>query len=355
MRNNPQNEATSYVGDFPLDDTLYRIGPGDVFQIFTEGMTSDKPVDPEGNLILNRIGVLHLNGLTLKDAEKLILQKLRTSFKPSECFVSLARPKIMRVFITGAVQEPGSYKVPGNMRLTNLIEAAESFASMAQMGYIYITAADGTIDSVDIGKFYMQGDLNSNPYLTQGCVVEVPYVDYSKPWVTIRCDTSSVPTQLEPDENIRHLLMRNYVYRNPPPYTAVIVTHEDGKQTIVPPQAADTYKPAAGDVLDVILHQQKVFIAGAVEKPGYELYYSNRKLIDYLGEAGLTSKSSLSSTMDVIHANGEGESVSLRDGTLKPGDVVYVNESLQQKFLIYTPVLLSAVSLTLALISVLRL
>ena len=53
-----QSDAAYFVGDGTLADSLYRVGPGDVFQLYYETSSVEKQVTPEGVIVLNRIGVV---------------------------------------------------------------------------------------------------------------------------------------------------------------------------------------------------------------------------------------------------------------------------------------------------------
>jgi len=345
-----KSDQEPFVGDFSLVDSVYIVGPGDLFQIFSESFSIEKQVNAEGNLILNRIGVLHVDGLTLKEARKLILDNLQTSHKRANCFVNLSKPKVMRIFVTGAVKNPGVYQVNGNNRLSDGIELAKGFSLLAQKSEIQLISKDGSSQNISLKKFLSSGDLQSNPYLTQGCIIHVPFIDYAKSWVTIRTDSGSFVVQVEPDETILDLIIKSHSFAPPEPFSAVVVTEKNGKDQLLSPSEASKYKPLSEARIEVLTSRQEVFVGGAVSKPGFQTYNSNHKIIQYISEAGLTTSSKIPDEIDVIRKNGKREKVALQE-PLQPGDVVYVDMNTEQRFLIYTPILLSIVSLTLALLS----
>ena len=349
-----QADMTPFVGDFPIVDTTYIIGPGDSFQIFYESTGMERQVNPEGNIVLNRIGVIALEGLTLKEAKRLLVGKLQTSHKKSECFVNISRPKTMRVFMTGAVISPGSYQIPGNFRLSDVLALAHGYSGMAQRGNIQITAKDGSVQPVNLGKFLVDGDLGSNPYLPQGANIHVPFIDFSKPWVVIRKDTLAQPVQLEPNENVRDLILKFHSFNSPPPYSAIVIKEKDGKEVLIGQSEMNDYHPKAEAQLEIIAQKKDVYVAGAVMRPGYQTYKSNFRLIQYVSDAGLLTSSKILDKMMVTRLDGKKEMVSTNDGLLSPGDMIYVDQNAEQRFIIYTPILLSLASLTIALVTILR-
>jgi len=344
-----QSDLIPYVGDAPLVDSLYVVGPGDLFQISFEASSVEKQVNPEGNIILNRIGIIHVGGLTLKAAETRILDYLQTAYRRSNCFVNLRRPKTIRVFITGAVNLPGIYQLPGNFRLSDALNMAGNFSVLAQRQDIQIQSGD-SIRIGNIQKFMSMGDLSFNPYLTQGCIIKVPFIDYDKPWVTVARDSETFVIQMNPGENAQDLMLSSYSFAFPATYSALLVREKGRKDSLLTPSEAAHYKPLPEARIEVLSSREQVFVAGAVAKPGFLSYRSDHQIIQYISEAGLSTASKISDKLEVIHKNGQRETLPL-EATLQPGDVVYVDQNTQQIFLIYTPILLSIVSLTLALLT----
>lgn len=338
-----------FVGDVPVPESLYVIGPGDVFQIAYESRSMEQTVNPQGNIILARIGILEVEGLTLAAANKLILEKLRTAYKRTECFVNLARPKTMKVYISGAVAKPGTYRVEGHWRLSDLLVAAEGFAVSAARESIRIISRRGDTQTVDLRRFLVEGDFSANPLLPQGALVQVPYLDYTRPYLTVRLDTNLLDIQLGKGESVMDILRKYHSFGALPLYNAVLI--HGPRDSLVEPADFASRRPAAGDTLEIIRTNREVYVGGAVLRPGLQPYRSNHRLVNYLSEAGLITSSKVADRLLVVHADGRREILSTREGRLLPGDMVYVDQNTEQRFLLYTPILLSLASLTLAVIN----
>jgi protein involved in polysaccharide export with SLBB domain len=345
------SDLQAYASDGPIDEAVYLVGPGDLFQIFVESSGLEKRVTPEGNIVLNRIGTVQLEGLTLKEAKKRILDKLQTAYKRSNCFVGLSQPKVVRISVTGAVMFPGIYELPGTYRLTDAIRKAGGYSPQAQKGVVEIHTKGG-VERINTKDFLLSGRIEANPYICQSCVLTAPFVDFSKPWVTVRRDSVSLFVQLDPGESAYDVIMKAYAFRTSVAFSSVAIREKDGTEFLLAPAGIASYKPKPEAVIEVATERHEVFVGGAVLLPGFQKYRPGRKVAEYISNAGLVHSSRVSKRIAVIRKNGARESVSLQSSDLMPGDVLLVKQNTEQKFLIYTPILLSMVSLALVYVQV---
>jgi protein involved in polysaccharide export with SLBB domain len=349
------NESPStqppYIGDYALDENLYKVGPGDIFQVVVEGFSFERQVNPEGGIVLGRVGMVNVKDLTLKEARKQILDKLETAYKRRNCVVSLARAKTIRIFVTGAVNNPGIHDIPATARISDAVQRAGGFSASAQMGAVEIRE-DGKSRVVNTGTFMLNGDLEANPYVTQGSVLHVPFLDYGKPWIQIKGESGPVTLQLEPGETVADLLRKANSYRTEPSYLALLVTEKDGKESVLSPAEASQYQPRPQARIQVFSTQQGVFVGGAVTAPGRQTYLPDQKVIEYISKAGILTSSRIPRKITVIRGDGKREALPLQDSGVRPGDVIIVGQNAEQKFLLYTPILLSIVSLALVVVQI---
>jgi protein involved in polysaccharide export with SLBB domain len=140
--------------------------------------------------------------------------------------------------------------------------------------------------------------------------------------------------------------------RSPTPYSALLVRELNGLDTLIAASEAIYYKASSGAYVEIIPARQEIFVAGAVAGPGLQPHVSNRKVIQYISTAGLLTSSKVPRKIEVIRANGKRMSLPIESADLHPGDVLFVRQNAEQKFLIYTPIVLSLVSLSLTVITV---
>jgi protein involved in polysaccharide export with SLBB domain len=344
------SDSRPFVGDVSMDENSYKIGPGDLFQFFVESSSFERQVNPEGNILITRIGAVHVEGLTLREAKSLLLDKLGTAYKRSNCFVNLSRPKLMRVFVTGAVQSPGVQEIPGNYRLIEAINRAGGYTPQAQKNKILIISGADTIKKVDLREFILAGNLDANPYLCQGCLVQVPFLDYTRPWVTIRHDSVTAFIQTGAGESAQEIVRKAFMFQATPMYTTILVKEKDGRNRLLLPGEEARYVPESEAVIEMVYARHEVFVGGAVQSPGFQNYRSDRKVVEYISRAGVLTTSKVPDRVLVIHRDGKRELMPIQGSDLRPGDVVLVKQNAEQKFLLYTPILLSIVSLTLVIV-----
>ena len=98
---------TDAVGD------VYRVGVGDVLRLAVpqmESLDGEEAVQTDGTVYVTQVGRVPLAGLTLAEAEELLLRRLRL-FDPgiTEVVLSVMEYNALRIFALGALNSPGSY------------------------------------------------------------------------------------------------------------------------------------------------------------------------------------------------------------------------------------------------------
>ena len=211
-----------------LDPETYMVGPGDQFSLSIGGPTplqSILPVSAEGNLILFDVGSINTTGKNLATVRQEALDLLQQQYQHISIDVSLLQPRRFYVHLAGAIPEPGRYLMLPLARLDDAIQQA--FASQAtarpdptaggqvrivgsatsevpqtQSGFksslrnIRLIHMDGSEETLDLFKYYLQGDLAHNPYLQDGDVIQLASYNEARGSVLVTGDVSS-PGKLE--------------------------------------------------------------------------------------------------------------------------------------------------------------
>jgi polysaccharide biosynthesis/export protein len=111
------------TGDVVLPD-IYVMGPGDVISYQTTGIDFTEKlaiVSPENTIMLERFGVVDVNGMTLQMLRSALKEKLKQRSPGVEVFLSLRRPRLIYVSVKGNVPFPGTYAVPASFRVSTLL------------------------------------------------------------------------------------------------------------------------------------------------------------------------------------------------------------------------------------------
>jgi polysaccharide biosynthesis/export protein len=173
-------DASSMRASVPIpgavDDTLYRVGPGDVFLLNLWGRVTQArsiEVGPEGTVMLPSGGGLRVTGLTLRDARALMVQSLAKEYRGVSIDIRLDRLRTFRVYLTGRVKQGGAQLATGTTRVADLIKA-ENMEANASLRRIDVLRRDGSRAQADVGRFLRTGEVEFNPWLRDGDVVHVP-------------------------------------------------------------------------------------------------------------------------------------------------------------------------------------
>ncbi|MBN2092432.1 SLBB domain-containing protein [candidate division KSB1 bacterium] len=197
-----------------IDPEKYIVGPGDLFQINIWGAISEEHqvrISPENKMIIPNVGEISFKSLTLSHAKKEIEQAIVNRYRRAEISITLVGIRKFRVFVSGAVRNPGSIVVNANTRVSEVIQAVGGFKtpinvqkyseqtlietpsleesvvkssqtiqddmareSPASKRNILLHRQDGQFINVDLLLSMEGGDHAANPYLLDGDVVFVP-------------------------------------------------------------------------------------------------------------------------------------------------------------------------------------
>jgi protein involved in polysaccharide export with SLBB domain len=173
----PKEEAEMGL-DKKVDPKEYIVGPRDKLTVYIWGQL-DQPfvldVTPEGNVFFPTVGILEVSGYTLAEAKRRIIEKAKTHYQEEDISVELTVLRSFRVFVTGQVEEPGTYRASAVDRVSDMVERAGGFSGgNYSMRNIQVYHSDGSVSSSDVQWFFRTGSVAYNPYVKMGDVIHVP-------------------------------------------------------------------------------------------------------------------------------------------------------------------------------------
>ena len=291
----------------PIDPKLYRLGPGDKLEFRVWGIIEVRhilQVGPDGFISIPTIGSLEVAGKTIVEAESLLVDKSRDVYPRSKISFRLTRVRMMKVLISGAVENPGVYELSAIDRLSSLIEASGGFIErkdrresdkeeLSQKGIARGSDKkeedkkdqDGFTDAYAAQR---QIRINNRSGSVLNSVLKVDYLQYKK--------TGNL--------NFNPVL-------------------EDGDQVHVP-------------IMDVEVGVLRIF--GAVKEPGEYEYVNGDSLLDLVDLAGGFKVDALLSDLQIVRFNADDKSKEKiqvnvlenigqnRGPQLQPDDCVFVRE-----------------------------
>ena len=165
----------------------YRLGPGDevIIDIWGENERSlREEISSEGNIMVEQVGPVYLNGLTIKEANA----KLRGVFgqiyagvsgdsPASEVRVTLGCLRTIQVNVMGEVEMPGTYRLSSFATVFHALYQAGGVTDIGTLRNIRVLRSGREVASVDIYKYLFHGDSKDDIRLEEGDIVLVPSYD----------------------------------------------------------------------------------------------------------------------------------------------------------------------------------
>jgi protein involved in polysaccharide export with SLBB domain len=351
----------------PIISDQYYLAPGDRLLVTVQGgatysyeavVTYEGKVNitiPVGDRREEVVDVVLVSGLTLAQAQDTLTMVMGRLFKSAKVKLTLTGLRSGIVFLTGEVMSPGAYDALPVERVSQIISRAGGIAPLGTRTNIQLIRGGEVHSIVDIERFETSGDLNANPYVQSGDVIQVPTVEgmatvkgavFGRGENRLRAPTADAPdvTRERTSEGIYELtpgarvsdvisqaggiapwadLSHSYVDR--------LVVGGGGARKRIPidlrriifeQDSASDIDMANFDVVVVPAFDTLVYVEGEVTNPGPFLYYPSLKASDYIGQAGGPTMYANVHSMSVLHS---GRRISGRTNPVaEPGDIVVV-------------------------------
>lgn len=194
-----QSSANKTLLDRKIDPNAYILGPGDILSVFIWGSFEGQfqlTITPEGMLLVPEIGPVEIAGLTLGDARTKVSAEIAGKYRNVGSTVSLVDLRVFKVFVGGAVLNPGAYPATAVTRVSEVIaltggfimndpqlmpgsppkrrEMYESEFKRSSRRNIKIYRHDGDTLQADILRLNLAGNSEFDPALEDGDEIFVP-------------------------------------------------------------------------------------------------------------------------------------------------------------------------------------
>ncbi len=343
-----------------LNEIDYQLGPGDVFNIHIWGEMENEynlAVNPQGTLIIPTVGELKVGELSLAEARKLIMEKVRQVYINSKVSVNLVQLRKFRVYLAGEVQNAGTYFAQASDRLSDIIEISEGVTDWADGTRIEIHHRDGSMDVYDLTEFYRNGDKTNNPYLRDGDVIFVPSINLTNRYVIIEGNVGYQGIySLKPGEKLYNFLRRVGALNKQSDLENIILFRDGEKIHINLLKDDEKYFEFELKNKDRIILPsipQVVYVRGEVAKPGAYSYLANYRVRDYVGQAGALETGVPPDEYLVIRAK-TGKVYQGSDTIVKKGDTIIVQRRKREIVKDYITIITPVASLLIAILALIK-
>lgn len=164
----------------------YRLGPGDEVIIDIWGASENtirQVISPEGYIQVSGIGPVHLNGMTVKDANAYLQREFAKIYSGiagndpnSQIKLTLGDVRTIQINIMGEVSVPGTYTLSAFSSVFHALYRAGGVNRIGSLRDIKVVRDGKTIANLDVYSFIMKGKMNDDMRLQEGDVIIVnPY------------------------------------------------------------------------------------------------------------------------------------------------------------------------------------
>lgn len=157
----------------------YIVGPGDTLIVSVWGNIEgsyEVTVDRSGNIVLPKVGAIHLWGETFAGAKETIRQQIAKYFTDFQMNVTMGALRSIQVYIVGEVNAPGTYTVSSLATVLNALVTAGGPAKTGSLRNVQLVRSGTVVATVDFYDFFLSGDRSRDARLQAGDTILVPVV-----------------------------------------------------------------------------------------------------------------------------------------------------------------------------------
>ena len=163
----------------------YVLGPGDevIIDIWgTNEVSIRRTISPDGTINIPDIGMVSLNGMTIREADAYMKRKLGQIYSvdgdnaKSEIKLTLGNIRTIQVNMMGEVANPGTYYLSSLSNIYHALHRAGGVSSLGSLREIQLIRKGKVVATVDIYDFIRDGKMDDT-ILEEGDIINVPAYD----------------------------------------------------------------------------------------------------------------------------------------------------------------------------------
>lgn len=333
----------------------YRLGPGDEVIIDLWGANEEHIRDvlsPEGSIMIEQLGPVYLNGMTVKEAQKHVKKVFSRKYagldtNESSIDLTLGNVRSIQVDIMGEVSTPGTFQLSPFSSVFHALYNAGGINDIGSMRNIQVLRNGKRVADVDIYDYLFKGKQTGNIRLQEGDVIIVP--PYSR-LINVEGNVKRpMYYEVKPGETLATLLEYAGGFTGDAYSGMVRLQRQNGLENelvTVEKSQFPTYSLRDGDIVTVGTvidrYTNRVELSGAVNRPGqYALGEEINTLRDLITKAeGLAEEAYLDRaliyrekpdrSMEIIAVNiGDVMSGRAADIALQKNDIIEVADVIE--------------------------
>lgn len=264
----------------------YKLGPGDEVIIDIWGAsqkTIREKIAPDGFINVSGIGIIYLNGMSVKEADRYVRKQLSAIYSvdgenaTSDIKLTLGALRTIQVNVMGEVKVPGTYFLSSLSSLYHAIYMSGGFTGLGSARNIELIRNGKKIADVDVYELLVNGKNEGDITLQDGDIVLVP--TYEAIIEVAGNVKRPMKYEIKDGETIASVLEYAGGFTGDAYTGNINVTRKNGREYQVYTVMKDEYESfqlmdqdriSVGKILD--RYENRIEITGAVYRPGvYQL------------------------------------------------------------------------------------
>lgn len=260
----------------------YRLGPGDEVIIDIWGASEDhirQVISAEGSIIIDQLGPVYLNGLSINEANNRIRELLAKKYAgvendDTDINLSLGQIRTIQVDILGEVAVSGTYRLSPFSTVFNALYRAGGVNDIGTLRNIEVMRNGKRVAKVDVYEFLFGGKSTGNIRLQEGDVIIVP------PYETLINLEGHVKRpmyyEVKSNESLGDIIQYAGGFSGNAYSETVRLTRQTGQQNElynIKSEDFNTYRLKDGDIITVGTivdrYTNRVELRGPVMRPGF--------------------------------------------------------------------------------------
>ncbi|NDV94408.1 capsule biosynthesis protein [Dysgonomonas sp. 521] len=162
----------------------YRLGPGDevVIDIWGASQASlRQTISSEGSIVVDRLGPVFLNGMTIREANSFVQQKFGSLYSgigsdggSSQIKLTLGQIRTIQINVLGEVSVPGTYSLSSLSSVMHALYNAGGINDIGSLRSIQLYRKGKLVKTIDIYQFLLNGNSSGDTRLSDGDIIMVP-------------------------------------------------------------------------------------------------------------------------------------------------------------------------------------
>ncbi len=261
----------------------YKLGPGDEVIIDIWGANENtirQIISPDGYINVESLGLVFLNGKTIKEADNYLRKELNKIYSgiteenpTSEIKVTLGQIRTIQINVMGEVELPGTYALSSLSTIFHALYKAGGVNELGSLRNIQLIRNEQKVATVDVYDFILKGKTMNDVRLQEGDVIIVPPYELL---VDIQGNVKRpMFYEMKNGETVKSLIEYAGNFTGDAYTKNVRITRQNGREYqifTVDDIDYSVFKLMDGDALNVSAmlerYENKLEIKGAVYRPG---------------------------------------------------------------------------------------